>query len=122
MIINTQIKKTLNEISAQTVKYMNSPDKERKYLLRLFKIFKTTLTEEEQIFVFKIILEQIHFRNIISDPDNIIQIHNVKLKTITYVFLLTVVLVVLVAILFTTNESLAGIITMFSNIFRILAI
>ena len=122
MIVNKKIKETLKEITEQNVKYMNTPDKECKYLVRLLGVFKNTLTEQEQIFIFKIILEQIHYRNIITDPDNIVQIHNIKLKTITYVFLLTVILILLVAALFKVNESLNGILDMFGNVLKLLSL
>ena len=122
MIVNKKIKDALKEITEQNVKYMNTPDKERKYLVRLLGVFKNTLTEQEQIFIFKIILEQIHYRNIITDPDNIVQIHNIKLKTITYVFLLTVILILLVAALFKVNESLNGILDMFGNVLKLLSL
>ena len=122
MIVNKKIKDALKEITEQNVKYMNTPDKEHKYLVRLLGVFKNTLTEQEQIFIFKIILEQIHYRNIITDPDNIVQIHNIKLKTITYVFLLTVILILLVAALFKVNESLNGILDMFGNVLKLLSL
>lgn len=122
MIVNKKIKDALKEITEQNVKYMNTPDKERKYLVRLLGVFKNTLTEQEQIFIFKIILEQIHYRNIITDPDNIVQIHNIKLKTITYVFLLTVIVILLVAALFKVNESLNGILDMFGNVLKLLSL
>lgn len=122
MIINKKIKDVLKEISEQNVKYMNTPDKERKYLVRLLGVFKNTLSEQEQVFILKVILEQMHYRNIITDPDNIVQIHNIKLKTITYVFFLTVVLILLVASLFKVNESLNGIIQMFGNVLKLLAL
>ena len=122
MIVNKKIKDALKEITEQNVKYMNTPDKELKYLVRLLGVFKNTLTEQEQIFIFKIILEQIHYRNIITDPDNIVQIHNIKLKTITYVFLLTVILILLVAALFKVNESLNGILDMFGNVLKLLSL
>lgn len=122
MIVNKKIKDALKEITEQNVKYMNTPDKERKYLVRLLGVFKNTLTEQEQIFIFKIILEQIHYRNLITDPDNIVQIHNIKLKTITYVFLLTVILILLVAALFKVNESLNGILDMFGNVLKLLSL
>lgn len=122
MIVNKKLKDTLKEITDQNVKYMNSPDKERKYLKRLLNIFKNTLSEDEQLFMFKIVLEQMHYRNMITDPDNIVQIHNIKLKTITYVFFLTVVLVLLVAALFKVNDSLNGIIGMFGNVLKLLAL
>lgn len=122
MIVSKKIKDTFQEITAQNVKYMNMPDKERKYLKRLLGVFKNTLSEEEQLFVFKIVLEQTHYRNMITDPDNIVQIHNIKLKTITYVFFLTVVIVLLVAGLFKVNDSLNGLISMFGNVLKLLAL
>ena len=122
MIVNKKIKDALKEITEQNVKYMNTPDKELKYLVRLLGVFKNILTEQEQIFIFKIILEQIHYRNIITDPDNIVQIHNIKLKTITYVFLLTVIVILLVAALFKVNESLNGILDMFGNVLKLLSL
>lgn len=122
MIINKKIKDTFKEITEQNIKYMNTPDKERKYLKRLLDVFKNSLTEEEQLFLFKIILEQIHYRNIITDPDNIVQIHNIKLKTISYVFFLTVVIIFLVAILFKVNDGLNEVVSMLDNVLKLLTL
>ena len=122
MLINKKIKETFKEITEQDVKYMNMPDKERKYLKRLLNVFKNHLSDEEQLFLFKVILEQMHYRNLITDPDNIVQIHNIKLKTITYVFFLTVVLILLIAALFKVNDSLNGLISMFGNVLKLLAL
>ena len=122
MIVSKKIKETFKEITEQNVKYMNMPDKERKYLKRLLNVFKNNLNDEEQLFLFKVILEQMHYRNLITDPDNIVQIHNIKLKTITYVFFLTVVIILLVAALFKVNDSLNGLISMFGNVLKLLAL
>lgn len=122
MMISKKIKETFKEITEQNVKYMNTPDKERKYLKRLLNVFKNNLNDEEQLFLFKVILEQMHYRNMITDPDNIVQIHNIKLKTITYVFFLTVVIILLVAALFKVNDSLNGLISMFGNVLKLLAL
>ena len=122
MMISKKIKDTFKEITEQNVKYMNMPDKERKYLKRLLNVFKNNLNDEEQLFLFKVILEQMHYRNLITDPDNIVQIHNIKLKTITYVFVLTVVIILLVAALFKVNDSLNGLISMFGNVLKLLAL
>lgn len=122
MIINKKIKETLDEISKESIKNSNSPDKEHRYLRRMLKLFKENLTEEEQLYLFKVILEQIHYRSIISDPDNILQIHNIKLKTITYVFFLSIVFVITAAIMFESNENLNKIIEMFNNVFKILSL
>ncbi len=122
MLISKKIKETFKEITEQNTKYINMPDKERKYLKRLLNVFKNHLSDEEQLFLFKIILEQMHYRNLITDPDNIVQIHNIKLKTITYVFFLTVVIILLVAALFKVNDSLNGLISMFGNVLKLLAL
>lgn len=122
MIVSKKIKETFKEITERNVKYMNMPDKERKYLKRLLNVFKNDLSDEEQLFLFKIILEQMHYRNLITDPDNIVQIHNIKLKTITYVFFLAVVIILLVAALFKVNDSLNGLISMFGNVLKLLAL
>lgn len=122
MIINKKIKETFDKISEESIKYSNTPDKKRKYLKRLLKIFNTNLTEDEQIFIFKFLLEQIHYKNIITDPDNVVQIHNIKLKTITYIFFLTIVLAVIIAILFKVNDDLNNLIVMLTNVFKILSL
>lgn len=122
MIINTKIKETFQEIATKTIEYGNTPDKERKYLKRLLYIFKKDLTEDEQLFLFKLMIEQLHFRNIITDPDNVVQIHNVKLKTITYVFILSIFFMIVVAALFKVNDSLNGVLSVFQNVIKILAL
>ena len=122
MVINKKIKETFREITDQNTKYMNTPDKERKYLKRLLGVFKNSFTEDEQLFLFKIILDQMHYRNMITDPDNIVQIHNIKLKTITYIFFLTTIIILLIAALFKVNESLNGILGMFGSVFKLLAL
>jgi len=122
MVINKKIKETLREITEQHTKYMNTPDKERKYLKRLLGVFKNNFSDDEQLFIFKIVLDQMHYRNMITDPDNIVQIHNIKLKTITYIFFLTTVIILLISALFKVNESLNGIIDMFGNVFKLLAL
>ncbi len=122
MMVSKKIKETFKEITEQNVKYMNTPDKERKYLKRLLNVFKNNLNDEEQLFLFKVILEQMHYRNLITDPDNIVQSHNIKLKPITYIFFLTVVIILLVAALFKVNDSLNGLISMFGNVLKLLAL
>ena len=122
MIINTKIKETFKEIAEQSLKYANTPDQEKKYFKRLMKVFNDDLTEEEQLFVFKMIMEQLHFRNIITDPDNVIQIHNIKMKTITYIFLLTITLTIIIAMIFKVNNGLNSVVDVFVNILKLLAI
>lgn len=122
MVINPDIKKLFNSISTQSVHYANSPDKERKYIRRLLRVFKSQLTEEEQLFLIKSLLESISYRSIVTDPDNIIQIHNIKLRTYTFLFFLFCLGAILVSALFKTNESIGSMVEFFSNVFKILSI
>ena len=122
MIINPKIKDTLKEIARQSVTYGNYPDKDRKYLRKLLKIMKEQLTEEEQIYVMKSLLESLHYKNIVTDPDNVLQLHNLRLRSIMMVTLMVGLLMLLAAGLFKTNSAIDSILTIFGNMFKILSI
>lgn len=119
MIVNKKIKEMFKEISSETIKYMNSKDSERKYIRRLLNIFKTQLNEEEQIFIVKTILEFIHYKNIVTDPDTIITAANIKLRTYFFIFVLTIIGIFTAAILFKTNENLNEIVSLILNVLRV---
>jgi len=119
MIVNKKIKEMFKEISSETIKYMNSKDSERKYIRRLLNIFKTQLNEEEQIFIVKTILEFIHYKNIVTDPDTIITTANIKLRTYFFIFVLTIIGMLTGAILFKTNESLNEIVSLILNVLKV---
>ena len=121
MIINPKIKDTLKEIARQSVSYGNCPDKDRKYLRKLLKVMKEQLTEEEQIYVMKSLLESLHYKNIVTDPDNVLQIHNLRLRSIMMVTLMVGLLMLLGAGLFNTNSAIDSILTIFGNMFKILS-
>ena len=122
MIINPKIKGLFKEVSVQSIAYANTPDKERKYNRRLLKIFKEQLTEEEQLYVMKSLFESIHYKNIVTDPDNVLQLHNIKLRTFTFAFFACSLFALLISALFKNNTSLNGLLDIFSNIFKILNI
>lgn len=104
MIVNKKIREVIKEISAQTIAYMNSEDKERKYLRSLLKIYKKNLTEDEQIFILKYLLEFVHYKNITIDPENIITMNNIKLRHYFLVLLLVFgFIIITLIILFQTN-------------------
>ena len=121
MIINPKIKDTLKEIARQSVTYGNYPDKDRKYLRKLLKVMKEQLTEEEQIYVMKSLLESLHYKNIVTDPDNVLQIHNLRLRSIMMVTLMVGLLMLLAAGLFKTNSAIDSILSIFGNMFKILS-
>lgn len=122
MIINPNIKRLFKEVSNQSVAYANTPDKERKYNRRLLTLFKEQLTEEEQLYVMKSLFESIHYKNIVTDPDNVLQLHNIKLRTFMFIFFIVSLFALLVSALFKNNASLNSLIEMFSNIFKIINI
>ena len=96
MRINSKLKQTLIEIADKTIEYSNEVDTQRKYLRRILRTYKNTLREEEQMYVLKVISEMIHYRTIATDPDNMITLSNIKLRTYLTIFLLSVVFVVVV--------------------------
>lgn len=120
MIINPNIKKIFIEIHNQAIHFANTPDQERKYLKRFLDIYKNKLTEEEQLYLFKLIIESLHYKSIVTDPDTVLQLHNIKLRTYTYIMLLAIVVILVIASIFKVNDSFEHITTLMSNIFKIL--
>ena len=105
MRVNRRIKETLSEISKETVKLHNEPDQQLRYLRRVVGIYQNQLTEEERIFVVKYFLELLHYRNLSIDPDNMLTISNIRIRTIFFVFICTVMTMIVAAALFKTNTS-----------------
>lgn len=122
MFINPSIKKTLKEIAAQAITYANSTDVSRRYYRRMLKIFKEQLSEDEQIFLMKTLFEALHYKHIVTDPDNVLQIHNVRMRTYLLIALLMAGLIILAAVVFSTNESLSDISAALANIMKMLSL
>lgn len=121
MIVNPKIKEVFKNISVQSLKYANTPDIDKKYIKRVLDIYKNKITEDEQLMLLKFMLEHIHFRSIISDPDNMIILHNIKLRSYTYIFLLTSILFVFISLLFNTNTIMSNALDNFLNIFKFIS-
>jgi hypothetical protein len=122
MIVNPSIKQIYREISEQTVRYNNTPDKDRRYIKRFVHIFKNELSEDEQIYLAKSLLESLNYRNIVTDPDNVLLLHNIRLRSVTYVFFVVASLMLLGAALYKTNDTLNGILEALSNVLKLLSI
>lgn len=122
MIVNPFLKKIYQEISDQTVKYTNTPDQDRKYLKRFLNIFKNQLTEDEQLYIMKSMLESLHYKNIVTDPDNVLVLHNIRLRSVTYIFFVVTVLMLLGAALYKTNDTLNSLMEAMSNVLKLLSI
>ena len=106
MRVNRRIKETLSEISKETIKLHNEPDQQLRYLRRIVSIYQGHLTEEERIFIVKYFLELLHYRNLSIDPDNMLTISNIRIRTIFFVFICTVIAMIFAAALFKTNTSI----------------
>lgn len=106
MRVNRRIKETLSEIAKESVKLHNEPDQQLKYLRRVMGIYHSHLSEEEKVFVVKYMLELLHYRNLSIDPDNMLTISNIRIRTIFFVFVCSVMGMVIAAALFKTNTSL----------------
>lgn len=122
MKINTKIRETFKEISRSSIEYNNQTDIDRKYFKRFLKIFKEELTEDEQVYVMRTIFEFVHYKSIITDPDNIIQIHNLKLRSVTFMFILSTMFLIIIAMIFDVNDGLNNIVTMLGNVFKLLSL
>lgn len=122
MIVNKQIKDALVSISENSIKHSNIPDVNTRHNKRLIHFFIHNLTEEEQLYIFSCILEQIQYRSIITDPDNVALIHNIKLKTITYIFILSVILIIILSMIFNIHNDLKEFSLIFEHTLRILTL
>lgn len=109
MIINKRIKDTLSEISKESVKLHNDPEKHTKYIKRMMQVFHTHLTDEERVYVVAYLLELLHYRTLAIDPDNMLTISNIRIRTLFFVFVSTVVTMFIAAYLFKTNSSVVHI-------------
>ncbi|EKD89538.1 MAG: hypothetical protein ACD_33C00045G0005 [uncultured bacterium] len=91
MIVNPKIKEVLNEIAKTSIEFGNVKDERKNYLKRILYIYKTRLSDEEQLFIFTYLLDHVHFKNIATDPDTVLLMHNVKLRTYAFIFFLIII-------------------------------
>ena len=115
MRVNKQIKEALAAISRESVRLHNDPKKQTRYMRRVLNIYNTHLTDEERVYLLSALMELLHYRNITVDPDVILAINNVRLRSIFFVFVGTVVLMITGAGLFKSNTSISSIIEVFTN-------
>lgn len=116
MRVNSQLKKTLIEIADKTIEYSNEVDTQRKYLRRILRTYKNTLKEEEQMYVLRVISEMIHYRTIATDPENMITLSNIKLRSYLTIFLLSSVFMFMTFFLASQTGSTSSIAEFFGKI------
>lgn len=109
MNVNPKIKLMLAEIAEQSIKYANKKDERKKYQRKLLRLFKQSMSEDEQLYVLNNILEEISYKNIIADPENMLTVGNIKLRSHFMIFVMSVIVLLLASYLFGTNDEIKAI-------------
>ena len=122
MNVNPKIKLMLAEIAEQSVKYDNTKDERKKYQRKLLRLFKQSMSEDEQLYVLNTILEEISYKNIIADPDNMLTVGNIKLRSHFMIFVMSIIVLLLASYLFGTNEEIKAIGDGLGKLLKILGI
>lgn len=122
MKVNPKLRAVLDEIAKDAVTQANTPARNYKHYRRLLRVFNSALTEQERIYIVSTIFEMIHYKNVMVDPDNLLTISNIKLRTILFTFLLGMVFLVSGALLFRSNHSLKGIVNMIDGFMKIFSL
>lgn len=121
MKVNPEVKRLFAEIAEQSNKYLNERDDKKKYVRRLVKLYTSRLSEEEQIYIMSQMLDQLNYRSIVVDPDNLIALNNVKHRTYFIIFLLTLTSMVVAAALFKTNSAVNEVVVMMNKILTMIS-
>ena len=115
MKVNPLIRNVIKEIADESVKYHNTPNLERKYLRRLLRATEEHLTEEEKLYLLKTMLEITHYKYIVTDANNILDIYNIKIKYILTIFICIAILLAGIATMFETNVYINKILDIINN-------
>lgn len=122
MNVNPKIKLMLAEIAEQSIKYANSKNERKKYQRKLLRLFKESMSEDEQLYVLNNILEEISYKNIIADPENMLTVGNIKLRSHFMIFVMSVIVLLLGSYLFGTNEEIKTIGDSLGKLLKILGV
>lgn len=122
MNVNPKIKLMLAEIAEQSIKYANTKDERKKYQRKLLRLFKQSMSEDEQLYVFNSLLEEISYKNIIADPENMLTVGNIKLRSHFMIFVMSVIGLLLASYLFGTNDEIKAIGDGLGKLLKILGI
>lgn len=122
MIINPVLKAALDAIAQASIRYHNNPALHDRYIKRILKVYDQHLSQEERVYVFYSLLELVHYRNLAVDPDNMITISNVRIRTLFFVFVATIIAMVLAAVLFKPDSAVGNVLPLIMNFFKMVAI
>ena len=109
MKVNPEIKTALSAISSESVKLANNPTSHYKYIRRILQIYDKHLKEEDKVYIMNTILEMIHYKSALLDPDNMMQAANIRIRTILFVTVMIILTIIVAGVVFKTNDSLNGV-------------
>lgn len=122
MKVNPEIKKTLSEISSESVKLANNPTVHYRYIRRILRVYEQRLKEEDKVYLMNIMLEMLHYRTAMLDPENMMQAANIRIRTILFVAMMVILIIIVAGIVLKTNDSLNGIVNYFLTISKAISL
>lgn len=122
MKVNPEIKKTLSEISSESVKLANNPTVHYRYVRRILRVYEERLKEEDKVYLMNIMLEMLHYRTAMLDPENMMQAANIRIRTILFVAMMVILVIIVAGIVLKTNDSLNGIVDYFLTISKAISL
>lgn len=122
MIVNKQITAVMEEIAKNATTLSNTRMEQYRYLRRFAQVFSKTLTEEERVYILAMMLEMLHYKNVMKDPATINELNNINMKNKLFMFMLFAVGVVLLGVVFKSNASLSGTVELMKGLFELFVI
>lgn len=122
MIVNKQITAVMEEIAKNATTLSNTRMEQYRYLRRFAQVFSKTLTEEERVYILAMMLEMLHYKNVMKDPATINELNNINMKNKLFMFMLFAVGVVLLGVVFKSNASLSGAVALMKGLFELFVI
>lgn len=122
MKVNPEIKQVLAAISKESVRLANNPTAHYRYIRRILRVYENHLKEEDKIYLMNTILELIHYKSVLLDPENMMQAANIRIRTIFFVAVMIVMVIIVAGIVLKTNDSLNGLVDYFRTISKAISL
>ena len=122
MKVNPEIKQALDAISSESVKLANNPTAQYRYIRRIVNVYEKHLKEEDKVYILNTILEMVHYKSALLDPENMMQAANIRIRTIFFVAVMTVMVIIVAGVVLKTNDSLNGLVDYFLTISKAISL
>lgn len=122
MKVNPEIKNALSAISSESIKLANNPTVHYQYIRRILRIYEKHLKEEDKVYLMNTLLEMIHYRTAMLDPETMLQAANIKMRTIMFTAMMVVAVILVAGVVLKTNDSINGIVDYFLTIAKAISL